>query len=424
MKQPTSLKRRLKQLLIAYAVLLSLAIVLHGIFINEYAERLVWKSLLQTELDHFVERTHDDPAYRWVDTENLSLFGASKPMPRALQGLSPGVHDEVEFDGGIKVILVSLVDGRRLALVLDIAALEKREKELGTMIAMSAVVLVSLLALLVSWGVGRLVRPVSKLALDIGNLQPDKSGQRIVVSPTASTELVVISDALNSYLARHEQFVQRERAFIDNTSHELRTPIAVIGGATELALAQSGVPAATRNQLLRIERTAQDVEQLIGLLLVLAKEPSRLATISDDFALDQILPEIVEDHRYLTHDKSLILTIEPLPVCTLVAPLIIVQAAIGNLLRNAIENSDSGEIRIRLRADATVVIEDPGHGMSPEEISQIYSRMARGGGREGGGIGLDLIARLCEHLGWDLQIQSDRGRGTITTLAMRGPLPW
>ena len=85
------------------------------------------------------------------------------------------------------------------------------------------------------------------------------------------------------------------------------------------------------------------------------------------------------------------------------APLAIVQAAIGNLLRNAIENSDRGEISIALQPDGVVVIEDPGHGMSPEEISAIYARMARGGGREGNGIGLDLIARLCEHLGWILQ---------------------
>ena len=107
-----------------------------------------------------------------------------------------------------------------------------------------------------------------------------------------------------------------------------------------------------------------------------------------------------------------------MPSCQIVAPEAIVQAAIGNLLRNAIENSDRGEIRIRLQADATVVIEDPGHGMSPEEISELYARVARGG-RDGGGIGLDLISRLCEHLGWRLVFSSAPGRGTRTTLHLR-----
>ena len=44
--------------------------------------------------------------------------------------------------------------------------------------------------------------------------------------------------------------------------------------------------------------------------------------------------------------------------------------------------------------------------------------MARGGSREGGGIGLDLLARLCEHLGWTLSIQSAPGRGTISRLRL------
>ena len=57
--------------------------------------------------------------------------------------------------------------------------------------------------------------------------------------------------------------------------------------------------------------------------------------------------------------------------------------------------------------------------MSPEEVSAIYARMAKGsGGRMGGGIGLDLIARLCEHLGWTLDIQSNPDHGTVARLVL------
>ena len=63
-----------------------------------------------------------------------------------------------------------------------------------------------------------------------------------------------------------------------------------------------------------------------------------------------------------------------------------------------------------------VEIADPGHGMTPEQISAIHARMARGGEREGAGIGLDLIARLCEHLGWTLDFDSQPQRGTTARL--------
>ena len=230
--------------------------------------------------------------------------------------------------------------------------------------------------------------------------------------------MLVLADAFNDYLGRNERFVEREHAFIATSSHELRTPIAVIAGAAELALAHPDMPAVTRNQVLRIHRTARNVEQLISLLLVLVKDPSLLSAASERVALDQLLPGIIEDHRHLTQDKDLTLVLEPMPSCEILAPEAIVQAAVGNLLRNAIENSDRGEIRIRLQPDATVVIEDPGHGMSPEEISALYAQVARGG-RDGGGIGLDLIARLCEHLGWRLAFTSEPGRGTRTTLQLR-----
>ena len=418
-RRRSSLGRRLLLGLIGYAVLVSAAVVIvQGLVVNEHAERLVWTSLMDTELEHFVERSRSDPDYRWTDTRALSLYdSATRPPPPALRALGPGVHDEVEYDGVEYVALVRDVDGRRLTLALDIDDMEHLEFDLALTVAGSAIAILLTLCLVIGWGVRRLVRPLTQVAQRIGGLQPDRAGQRIELPESASSELVVIADAVNDYLARNDRFVVRERAFIDSASHELRTPIAVIAGSTELALAQPDLPAGARQQLARIHRTARDVEQLVSLLLVLAKDPQRLAASSDRVALDQLLPEIVEDHRHLCRDKDLRLWLAPLPACEIVAPLPIVQAAIGNLLRNAIENSDRGEIAIRLDAGATVVIEDPGHGMTPEEISAIYARVARAG-REGGGIGLDLISRLCEHLGWRLRFDPAE-RGTRTTLSLR-----
>ena len=414
----TGLRLRITVLVVLYMLLLSLAVVYHGNVVNERAEDLVWSSLLQSELDHYLQRRAEDPTYRWRDSADVALYGEAggARIPDALARLGPGVHDEVRTSGGQRVVLVRDVDGRRLVLTLDITEFEQREQHLTVLMAGSALGGLLVAGLLVAWGLGRLVKPLADLARDIGSLRPDRGGQRVAVGRRASLELVVISDAVNDYLARNERFVERERAFIDSSSHELRTPVAVIAGASELALGQPGTPDVVRHQLSRILRTARGVEQLLSLLLALAKDPQRLAQVSDHFRLDQLVPEIVDDHRHLCAGKDLELDMQPLPPCELLAPLTIVQAAIGNLLRNAIENSDRGTISIALERGSVVVIEDPGHGMSPEEISIIYARMARGGGRDGGGIGLDLIARLCEHLGWRLEIEPRLPRGTRVTL--------
>jgi K+-sensing histidine kinase KdpD len=66
-----------------------------------------------------------------------------------------------------------------------------------------------------------------------------------------------------------------------------------------------------------------------------------------------------------------------------------------------------------------VSIEDPGHGMTPGEIGALYARMAREGDsakRDGAGIGCEIIARLCDHLGWGLRIEALEPRGTRAIL--------
>jgi len=416
----TGLRRRILLGLLGYVVVLSVAVVVHGFMVNEHAERLVWQTLLDSEMDHLLELRQREPGYRWTNTQSLALYDGRDPadMPPPLRGVGPGVYDEIMIDGVERVALVREVDGRPLALALDITDLEEREFDMGLTMVGSAVTLVVLLCLAIAWGVNRLLKPLRDMAQSIAQLRPDQLGQRIQTPDSASAELVVIADALNDYLQRNDRFVERERVFIDSASHELRTPVAVIAGASEIALQQAQLPEPARGQLLRIQRTARGVEQLVSLLLVLAKDPARLARSSDHVALDELIPGIVEDHRHLTRDKDLRLDILTLQPCEILAPLPIVQAAIGNLLRNAIEHSDRGRITIRLESPATVVIDDPGHGMTPEEIASIYARVARGGGRDGGGIGLDLISRLCEHLGWRLDFASDEGRGTTTTLRM------
>jgi signal transduction histidine kinase len=417
MRRNTGLKRRILYWLVLYAVLLSAVVTAAGASIHEHVEHLAWKSLLNSELDYFRQRSQTHPDYLWNDTDTLRMFGAggAPSVPAFIARRKPGLHDDVVIDGKQSVILVDQIDGRQVALALDLTEFEGVEEKITGSAVVVVVGVIVALALLVMWGLGRVIEPLAVMARQIAGLQPDKAGQRVFLDAKASSEMVVIADAFNDYLKRNENFVAREHAFIATSSHELRTPIAVMAGAAELALAHPDIPAVTRNQVLRIHRTARNVEQLISLLLVLVKDPARLDATSERVALDQLLPGIVEDHRHLTRGKDLTLVLEPMPSCEIVAPEAIVQAAIGNLLRNAIENSDRGEIRIRLQPDATVVIEDPGHGMSPEEISELYAQVARGG-RDGGGIGLDLISRLCEHLGWRLAFSSVPGRGTCTTL--------
>lgn len=413
-----TLGARVLRWLAVYVVLLTVMVAAGANLLHERSEHLVWRALLKTELAHFIDTSARDPHYRWQNSDTLSLyrFDAVDRIPASLEALNPGLHDNLVLANRNSVALVRDTQAfGRVAIVLDVTDFEALERFTSTWVLL-AVLLIGTLTLFAAWyGMRRIVGPLSTLAARIGELDPEQAGGRVAPGAGATSELVVIADALNAYLQRNEAFVERERVFVGSASHELRTPIAVIAGAADLALEQAQLPAAARAQVQRIQRTARGVEQLLSLLLMLARDPQRLSRESDRFRLDELLPVIVDDHRHLCADKELTIAMTALAPCVIVAPLVIVQAAIGNLLRNAIENSDRGDIVIRLDAPGIVAIDDPGHGMSPEDISAIYARTARDGGGSGG-IGLDLIARLCQHLGWRLSIGPRSTSGTRAML--------
>lgn len=415
------LRSRLLLGLLGYLLLLSAAVAVHGLVVNEQAERLVWQTLLTAELDQLEERQANDPSYRWRNTRDMAMYhsGQSTDIPDVLAALPPGVHDEVSLDGEERVVLVRESGGQRKIITLDISEIEQRERDIALTMAGAGLTLLIVLGALTAWGASRLVEPLSRIARSIGELRPEQAGQRLQMPAHATSEIEVIRNAINDFLARNDRFIERERLFIDMASHELRTPVAVIAGATELALASDTVPATTRALIERIRGTSKAVQELIDMLLVLAKDPRRLQGIKVHSSLPALLQTVIRDHLPLLEHKDLSVETAAMPAIEVLGPPAILQSAIGNLLRNAIENSDRGVIRVHVEAPAIVVITDPGHGMSAEEIRDAYVRIARGGGdRDGGGIGLDLIARVCEHLGWTLELFSN-GHGSIARLHLQ-----
>lgn len=416
-RKRSSLERQITIGLILYSVLLSAAVFTHGLMVNERAERMVWEAMLDLEMDNLADRRRTEPDAAWRNSGKLNFYDSDDRLtPSAVLELAPGLHDSVFFDNNEWVVLVREHGAGRYILALDIDGFEDLEWQLVKPVIAASVVMVLALAIVTFLGAKLLADPLRKMARSIIGLRPEERGQKIELGHRGSAELEVIADALNDYLHRNDQFLERERSFINTASHELRTPLAVIRGAAEIALSSQDRPGATALQLERISSTTRDVEQLVSLLLILAKDPDRMRAVSEGFQIDQLLPSIMADHQHLCMDKDLLLETGPLPNCLLIGPEAVVRASIGNLLRNAIENSDRGVIRISLDVAGIVSIEDPGHGMSPEEISALYARAAREVGARGAGIGLALISRLCTHLGWNLTFEPVVPQGTVARL--------
>ncbi len=216
-------------------------------------------------------------------------------------------------------------------------------------------------------------------------------------------------------MERIQQHIQREKNFINTASHELRTPISVISGAMEIAINHPETSPSIMPHLQRTARIAQEMEELLTFLLALARDKEKLRSSAEVIDLMQVLPDIIDSHRPLCEGKQLIIQNGLTQAMPIEAPAQLLRVAIGNLIRNAVENSDKGIIRIYAEGH-TLVIDDPGHGMSAEEMSALYTRIARSGSKGFGGIGIELILKICQHYGWDLQFKSEPDQGTKAML--------
>ena len=404
-----SLRSRIILGLIGYLIILTLGVLANDFVVNERAEELVWNSSLNSEMDYLIGRRDKKPDYEWPDNNEIAMFELDSNNQRhaPLLKLEPGLHDEILFEDNMRVILIRNVDGRSIALLLNIENLEKTENSVENAIFMSAAIVSIILCLLVAWASGWLVKPLNDLARQIQQLAPDVKNQQILLPKNSSVELEIIADAMNTYIKRNELFLEREREFINMASHELRTPLSVIDGVVKLSLDDSDLSGNTKNRLFRIQDSISNVNEMITLLLVLAKDPHRIKESSELIFLDQVLIEIIKEHRFLAENKNVSIALQDIARTEIFAPLQMVKCALGNLLRNAIEHSHGGDIFIKQGEGSTVIIENRNDQLTLQEISELYGRLARKNSRYGSGLGLDLISRLCTHCNWELSFIPD-----------------
>ncbi len=424
-----TLRTRIATGMFTYAVMIATGILGLGYITNEGVETVVWQSLLDSELDDLVKHRALDPNAPLPSSSNLHAYAVDRAhidgsgLPIALATLTPGLHDEVDLGDREAAVMVRDAGAQRFYMVIDITELEADERALTAWLLVVTGLVTVMLAALGWWISGRLLRPLSNFSAEIDQLRPTTRGKRVSFDADARDEIAAIGRAVNGLLDRIDGLVTRERTFITTASHELRTPIAAIIGAAEVAAGQPDLSEAARKPLQRIQRASRDIDQLIRVLLVLTKSPERIMESAVVFALQDVVDEVVGDLAPMTAAKSLTLAVGTLTASNLRAPVGIAQIAIANLVRNAIQHSDHGDVTVSIEAAGVVRVVDPGHGMAAEEISKLYETLARqGDGQHGRGVGLELMGRICEHLGWALEIQADAGGGTVATLDLRSSL--
>jgi signal transduction histidine kinase len=328
-------------------------------------------------------------------------------LPQEIAALSNGVHEDVVIQGRVYYVAVDDADSARLYLLLDTERVEALEGNVIGVAILLGLVAIGL-ATALGFGMARAVmRPVTQLAHDVAQLDPSRRNERLE-HRYDNREVGIIAAALDDYMDRLERVLEREQAFTEDASHELRTPLAIISSAAELLAEEPALSAPAMERILRIRRAAAQMQSLIEALLFLARGES--AGRPQQCALDQIVKEAVEVVSAGAAAKSLDLVVDVQPVAVSGAPVMIA-CVVNNLLLNAVNFTQHGVINVHL-TPAELTVRDTGIGIPPQDLSRIFERRYRGPQSRGLGLGLYLVNRICERLGWVIETESAEGRGT------------
>jgi heavy metal sensor kinase len=240
------------------------------------------------------------------------------------------------------------------------------------------------------------LRPVERMRRQVSEISEGERDTEIEV-PVTRDEIAALARTMNDLLGRLQEALERERGFVADAGHELRTPLAILRAELELA----SRPGRTRAELASAVGAAADetnrLARLADSLLLLARSDSRQTLRLQPTDLHHLLETAVDRARAAAHANDIELSLDaPQPLDADVDPDRIRQA-VDNLLDNAIRHSAPRTI-VTVHADHesdNVVIEvsDHGSGFPPDFLPHAFERFSRADSarsRSAGGTGLGL----------------------------------
>ena len=284
------------------------------------------------------------------------------------------------------------------------------------------------IALILASGVGYLLaglslRQVESMRSRAAAISADTPGGRLPVPPTGD-ELQRLGETLNEMLARLEAALERERDFVADAGHELRTPLALLRTELELALRQAQTPEELRDALRRSSSETDRLSQLAeGLLLTARTEHGRLP-----LQLEQIKvvgpPRLGSEPLRVASGRARQEHPSDLdPRLSVAGDPLRLEQALANFVDNALRHGGE-EILLSagiVNGGVELHVRDNGDGMEPGFLPRAFERFTRGGSArsEGGtGLGLAIVKTIAESHGGKAYLGHTVIEGTDAWIAL------
>ena len=269
-----------------------------------------------------------------------------------------------------------------------------------------------------------MLNPIRKISDKIDDITSENLSERLEEIDTQD-EIRELTDRINEMLDNLEESFTRQAHFVSDASHELKTPIAVIQGYSNL-LKRWGAkdPAILEEGIEAISRESDNMKRIVEQLLLLARL-GKFSMVKTRFNLCEVLDDMVDGYRVVNTTHAI--TFDGDEEITVETDKNMLLESVRTLVDNAIKYTPAGgEIKVSSRMDgekAVIRVADTGVGISAEDLPKVFDRFYRcdkARGRETGssGLGLTIAKSIVEMMGGEISVESEVGKGSTFTIEL------
>jgi heavy metal sensor kinase len=332
-------------------------------------------------------------------------------------------HFSFSSDAGTLIVLQSL----------------HRQEEFSETMATTFWIVIPLTILLAGIGgyllAGRSLSPVVAMSTQASRIGAENLDTRLTVR-NPNDELGHLALSFNNLLDRLSASFDRQKRFVADASHELRTPVAILCGEAEVALGKEGRSEQEYREALNIlGDESRRLKHIVEDLFTLARaDAGRYPLTYEDFYLDELAAECAKSVRTLADARGISVDCESGSEALIRADETLIRRMLLNLLDNAIKYTPSGgfvSIRCGEQNDSyRLSVQDSGQGIAPDLQPRIFERFFRADkarsrtGQDGGGagLGLSISSWIASAHGGTLELTSSTTEGsTFTAILPKTP---
>ncbi|MFT5084236.1 MAG: signal transduction histidine kinase [Lentisphaeria bacterium] len=269
-------------------------------------------------------------------------------------------------------------------------------------------VLVIVMLLILRNFINRALNPISSLSQWINRLS-DKAKPEPLPSNITNDEIGQLAKNLFDALQRIGSHNEKERAFLRNASHELRTPIAIIRNTMDVIELKNKPPANPEidRLLLRIRRASDTMKAVTEAILWLAIE-DYVAPQQTTTDLQKLLSQVITENQSLLGNTTTSLNIDIVKLGSINVENALIHITLDNLIRNAFQHCSGGEIKVCAASANRIEISNRRYDLSETEQGDDGSAVKTGGF----GLGLALVQKIAEKKGWTFEFKIEDEHAT------------